>query len=222
MTIRRMLAMSFILAVAGACDAVPELETRTFTLDNVSGHEAAELIGPYVYSDRVENPGSMSAIDGAVTVRETADNLDKIGRVLAEFDAPRDDVRLHFRLVEAGDFEDEGDLGPVRAEMERVFSFRGYRLAGEAVIMATDGSEVEQRLNSEFAAIVSAGVHWIRPDLIRLDHVELVQDRGSGLRTSVNIRPGQTLVLGGSGRGGAEEALFLTVEARSGGATGGL
>lgn len=222
MTIRRILAVTAVLLAVGACDRAPELETRTFTLDNVSGHEAAELIGPYVYADRSENPGSMSAIQGAVTVRETADNLDKIERVLEEFDAPREDVRLHFRLVEAGNFEDEGELGPVRAEMERIFSFRGYRLVGEAVIMATDGSEVQQRLDSEFAAVVSAGVHWIRPDLIRLDHVELMQDRGSGLSTSVNIRPGQTLVLGGSGRGGADEAVFLTVEARSGSAPGGL
>ena len=79
----------------GGCDAgwggseTPSLETRTFALHHIEASEAANLIGPYIYAERAGAPGMVSEAQDdspAITVRETADNLDRIAAVLAEFD----------------------------------------------------------------------------------------------------------------------------------------
>ncbi len=57
-------------------------------------------------------------------------------------------------------------------------------------------------------------MHWLRPGTIRLEHVSLFgRNSGTGLETTVNIRPGQTLVLGSSPKEGSTATLLLTVRA---------
>ena len=93
--------MALSLLLFWGCDMGPRLETRTFRLAYLRSYEASELIDPYVYGARERHPGAVSVIEGAITVRETRDNLEQIARVLAEFDQPRPDIRLHFQLIEA-------------------------------------------------------------------------------------------------------------------------
>ncbi|MEQ8331094.1 MAG: hypothetical protein RH859_11605 [Longimicrobiales bacterium] len=213
MNFRPTFAALALLGLA-ACDPDTTLETRTFPLDNLYAGDAMALLDPYVYGDRPGAPGSMSAIEGALTVRETPDNLEKIARVLAEYDAPRGSIQLAFRLIQAGAFPDESaDLGAVREELERLFDFDGYRLLGEAFVTATDRSEIAQAFAGDHSRGVRAEVQWIRPNLIRLHEVQLLGTQETYLTTSVNIRPGQTLVLGSGSAGPDEPTLFLTVEA---------
>lgn len=59
-----------------------------------------------------------SSTTGAISVRETSDNLDKIARVLAEFDKVRADVPLHFQLIEADGFtETDPRISAVEVEL---------------------------------------------------------------------------------------------------------
>ena len=94
------LALPLVLLTA-ACGRTPQLDTRTFSLQYLSADAVHGLIEPYVYTDRADAPGSLSFTESTVTVRETADNLDKIARVLAQYDVPSPWVRLHFQLIEA-------------------------------------------------------------------------------------------------------------------------
>jgi hypothetical protein len=124
---------------------VPVLETHTFELQHLDPHQAAQMIEPYVWDDRPDAPGSMSAVDNTLTVRETEDNLEKIARVLEEFDIPRPTVRLNFQLIEA-DGAAQGDpaISEVEAELRRLFRYQGYRLVNEAVVGGMEGSHIEQ------------------------------------------------------------------------------
>lgn len=198
-----------------ACQRAPELETRTFAIHNLRPHEVEPLIGPYVYTDRADDPGTMSTSEGALTVRETPDNLDKIARVLAEYDVPRPDVRLRFQLIEADGFTDQDPrIADVEEQLRKLFQFRGYRLVGEAMVQATDGTSIEQVLTGgDGRYSVSADVQWASADALRLSDVHLWVDRGPLFQTSVNIRPGQTLVLGTSPREGSSGTLLLTLRA---------
>ena len=209
-------AMFCAFLMAG-CERVPQLEVRTFALEHVNGNEAGILIDPYVYGGRPGAPGASSMVDGAITVRETPDNLDQIARVLAEYDKARSDVRLHFQLIEADGFtESDPRIADVEEELRRIFQFGGYRLAGEALVSATDHSEVQQAMQGPDGRylIAVAEVVWLSPGLIRLEGVELGSSNlGLLLRTTVNIRPGQTLVLGSSPREGSTATLLLTVRA---------
>lgn len=199
----------------GACDTSPKLEVRTFRLENLRSHEAVPLIDPYVYGEREGAPGSLSGIEGAITVRETRDNLDQIARVLAEFDQARPDLRLHFQLIEADGFTDSDPrIAEVEDELRKLFQFRGYRLAAEAFVSATDGSEIRQGMNATDGIYeISGDVYRVAPGVMRLEGISLWAENGQGLETTVNIRPGQTIVLGSSPKEGSTATLFLTVRA---------
>lgn len=210
-------ALVFV-AVTSACRG-GDLEVRTFELEHLDPGTAASLIDPYVYGERADAPGTVSVIEGAVTVRETPDNLDQIARVLAEFDRPQPDARLHFQLIEADGFVGADErIADVEEELRRIFQFRGYRLAGEAVVAISDGSEIQQRLRtSDGLYQITGTVGMAASSGIRVHHVSLWDERsGLILETSVNVRLGQTLVLGSSPKDGSPATLLLTLRAEEG------
>lgn len=205
------------MAVSSACQQ-PQLETRTIVLEHLSGLEAIELVSPYVYGERQSRdggPGTISATTNALTVRETPENLDRIERTLVAMDEPRPDVRLRFQLVEAdGWTERDARIARVEEELRRIFQFGGYRLAAETVVTAAEGSEVSQTLavgDQRFE--LSARVRRRGRETVRLDDVSLRSFEGEHLRTTVNVRPGQTIVLGSSPRSDDRPTLLLAVTA---------
>lgn len=213
---RTKIPVLLLLVGAAACDRTPELEVRTFRLSHLRPHEAQPMIDPYVFVDREGAPGKAMAIQGAITVRETPDNLDRIQQVLAEYDQARADVRLHFQLIEADGFtESDARIADVEREMQKIFQFEGYRLAGEAFVSATDHSEITQGLKGTDDRYEIRGVlYWLQAGVIRLEEISLSSRRGGAyLQTTVNIRPGQTLVLGSSPKEGSTATLLLTVRA---------
>jgi hypothetical protein len=212
--------LSASLAVLSGCNRGPNLDVRTFHLDYRSSAEASQLIAPYVYSDRETNPGAMSGTEDAISVRETPDNLDKIARVLEEFDQPIPDLRLRFQLIEADSFEgNDAAIAEVTDQLRSLFQFKGYRLLGEALVAVAgetwDQQETSQRFlgtSETFQVDVSARVQ--RPGVVRLDPIRLWRG-GSDvmLETSVTVNAGQTLVIGGSKAREGERSYILTVTA---------
>lgn len=215
-----------------ACDGFynPKLDVQTFNLEYRSGYEASELISPYVFGDREGAPGDMSATVDAITVRETRDNLDKIGRVLAEFDRPIPGVRLYFQLIEADSFQEEDPaIADVVDELRSLFRFDGYRLLGEAMVPVAGGTMDRQSFSQRFLGVdnpitVEAAARVMATGTVRLDPVQLRDTWDELLTTSVNLTPGQTIVIGGTqartrlegGSPGGETVLILTVRAETG------
>ncbi len=120
-TTTKTLTMGALSLLIAACEMTPDLETRTFAVQHLQPHEVGELIDPYVYGEREGAPGALSVIEGAVTIRETADNLAQIERVLAQFDQARPDVRPNpipgsprWRTSSAGCSPSRGTDWPVR------------------------------------------------------------------------------------------------------------
>ncbi len=209
-------AMALLLGV-GACNRQVELDTRTFALDHIESWEAAALIAPYVYIDREGAAGTFSEAPGVITVRETEDNLEKIERVLAEFDLARPDIQLHFQLIEAnGSEESDPAIAEVEAELRSLFRYQGYRLMGEAFARTTsEGGEFMQEFMGTFPPYsVRARVISRSPEEVFLDEIMLVDDSGiPRFTTSVRIRIGQTLVLGSAERYEDRATVILTVRA---------
>ncbi len=204
-----------MLAVT-ACGG-PRLNTRTFQLKNINGEDAARLLGPYVFSDRKDAPGAMSPLPASITVRETPDNLDKIARVLAEFDRPKPSVRLTFQIIQAdGAATTDPAIAEVEAALRKLFRFRGYRLLAQTVVAGSEGSEVIQRVDvpsGPYRLVV--GIYEVRGSgdstMVRL-RTELDEGSVTALLSTVTLRGGQTAVLGNAQvdpRGGT---LILTVK----------
>lgn len=199
MKISTWLALTGVVGLA-ACGG-PRLDTRTFQLNNITGHEAARLLTPYVFTDRKDAPGALSEANGAITVRETPDNLEKIARVLAQFDRPQPTVQLHFQIIQADGFAGtDPAIAQVEATLRKLFRFKGYRLAAEAVVGGMEGSSISQMVEGV------GGPYHIRANIYQ---VQGSQDSGSvriladlmgpgpgRLETTITLRPGQTAVLG--------------------------
>jgi hypothetical protein len=201
----------------------PDLDVRTFNLEHRSGYEAAELVQPYVFSDREESPGSMSATPDAISVRETPDNLDRIARVLESFDQPIPTLRLRFRLIEADSFRDvDPEIADVVEELRSLFRFEGYRLLGEALVSVAGGTMDRQTFNQRFLGSaedfqVRSEARLQKPGTVRLEPVQLWGgEHDILLETSVTISAGQTVVIGGARARMGERSFILTATAEAG------
>jgi hypothetical protein len=201
----RALAVLVPLALTvGACDRPPRLETRTFPLQHIDPGTAEGIMRPYVFADREGAPGMMSLTQNTVTIRETPDNLEKIARVLAEFDVPSPWVRLHFQLIEAnGSGPVDPRIADLETELRKLFRYDGYRLAAEAMVTGTARSVIEQsiggdiRQGSGYSLGVDIGeVRMIGESGYVALNVHLRSPYGGGLGTRINARTGQTLVIG--------------------------
>jgi hypothetical protein len=201
---RALHAFGIVTLAAAACDTAPRLETRTFPLQYIEAGTAQGIIEPYVFSDRDGASGMMSFTENTVTIRETADNIEKIARVLAEFDVPSPWVRLHFQLIEAdGSGPADPRIADLESELRNLFRYAGYRLVAEAVVSGAARSQVEQAIGGD---IRSADGYMLGVDIgeIRMIgesgyvalNVHLRSPYGGGLATRINARTGQTLVLG--------------------------
>lgn len=234
MKIPRFLIILIPLALFfAACDGfgTPSLDIQTFNLENRTGYEAAALIEPYVFADREQNPGLMSATIDAITVRETRDNLEKIGRVLEDFDQPIPGVRLHFQLIEADSFQEEDpSIASVVQELRSLFRYEGYRLIGEAMVPVAGGSQETQSFSQQFLGVenpieVEARARVLQSGVVRLEPIVLSDTWNELMETTVNVTPGQTIVIGGtqvrtqppgSSSDGGRSVVILTVRAEAG------
>lgn len=193
-----------LLALVG-CDATPTLETRTFPLQYINAQTADGLITPYVFSDRPGAPGTMSFTQSTVSVRETADNLDRIARVLAEYDVPSPWVQLNFQIIAAdGATARDPAIADVEAELRNLFRYTGYRLLTDAVVTGAARSNIEQVIGGGAASrdeqfILQVHIGEVRTigdsGYVSLD-VQLRNPMMGALATQINARAGQTVVLG--------------------------
>lgn len=195
----------------------PRLDTRTFQLKNLSGPEAAQLLAPYVFTDRKEAPGALSETSGAITVRETPDNLEKIARVLAQFDRPEPSVQLHFQVIEAdGSPVSDPAIADVEHALRQLFRFKGYRLLAEAVAGGMEGSHVDQQVAAPGGPFtIQARILDVRSagdsGSVRIETSFWVTDSRKALETTVTLRTGQTAVLGNTQAAQKAGTLILTV-----------
>jgi hypothetical protein len=217
----RILGPVLLLALAlTACTSGPTLDTRTFELQYLDADVAAGMIDPYVYGDRPDGSrGMISLADNMITVRETADNLDKIARVLEQYDKPSPMVHLHFKVIEAnGAAQTDSAIADVESALRKLFNFRGYRLLAQAMLSGLEGSEVHQQAGQgrhQFS--IRAYVQDVRGQgdsgTVKMEVSLAPFDGPPLLETTVSVGTGRTVVLGSSQSRQQGTTLILAVEA---------
>lgn len=212
---RRSLLLAVIAVTAAACTRGPALETRTFQLQYLNVETAAEMIRPYVFFDRENAPGVLSVADNLLTVRETPDNLERIRRVLAQYDGPRPSVRLHFQVIRANGAQGaDPAIADVEAELRKLFRFQGYRLVATAVTAGIEGSRLSQAVAQDMSIITA--IRRVRgagdSATVELEvQLRVLSGMGGELQTSVTVPVGKTVVLGNAQTGSPRGHLILTV-----------
>lgn len=126
---------------------------------------------------------------------------------------PPRNARFVFQLVEANGFENtDPEIQDVVSELRELFRFDGYRLVDTALLnSAAHGAGARARLaGGAFGAFeVSTWVEETRdPQLLRVSVELRSEEEGSPMEATVNVRDGQTLVLG-STRTSSGAALIL-------------
>ena len=218
------LSLLALLAISvGACDRTddgPTLHVETIELQYLRADDAMAIIDPYVYGDRDVNPGYVSLAEGVITIRETADNLAKIRRVLEEFDKPKPGVTLHFQIIEA-DGPGGGDPGisDVENELRKIFQYEGYRLVGEGLVRGMEGRYVSHRIaTSEGIYVIEASLNRVRPGpdggVIQMEVQLSIPGLGTALETGVTVAvdAGQTVVIGTARPDPNRGAIILAVK----------
>ena len=212
----RFLFALLVLGPLAACGRGPvRLETRTFALHYLNRDEAQEIVGPYVDRDRPAAQGALSVGPNTLTVRETADNLDRIARVLVQFDRPAPTVRLTFKLIRAdGAARRDSSISEVESALRPLFRFQGYALVAEGVVSGAGQSVSRQTLAG------AGGPYNLEAGIARIGgggdsavvtlRVHLVF-RGGEFATTVGVPVGKTAVLGNVEGGPPNTALILAV-----------
>lgn len=216
-TALRLTLLQFVL-VAG-CSGAPDLDTRTFELKHIGPEYAARVLGPYVFADREGARGTLAIKPGgsSITVRETADNLAKIARVLEELDRPKPYAQLRFQIIEAdGAATADPAIAEVEGALRQLFRFRGYRLVADAVAGGVEGSEIFQtvvggqqrfHLRTKIEEIRAQG----ESGTVLMRVVLVFGDRAPILETTVRVRAGKTFVLGNAQHLPGRGTLILAV-----------
>jgi hypothetical protein len=208
-----LLVLAPVLTACGRSSA--RLETRTFALHYLDQWHAQRIITPYVDSARPGAAGAMSATAGTVTVRETADNLDRIGRVLVQYDRPQPSVRLIFKVIEAdGAGRSDSSIRDIASTLRSLFRFRGYALLSEGFVTGSEDSRSTQTLGGSGGPYrLQSFIQWINGEGdSAVVHLEVRLDfPGGEFSTTVGIPVGKTAVLGNVKGGPPGSALILTV-----------
>jgi len=202
----------------GLCEGGPHLATRTFELQYLNPHEAAEMIAPYVYEDRDGAAGVVTAFSGGITVRETPEALDRIAEVIELYDRAKPGVRLRFQIIEANGFAERDDrIADVQAALDELFRFEGYRLVTEAQFALMEGASSTQFAGDDSRPFEIHGeVQQVRGSGDRGSVVLAVQFRqgfssANSINTTLTVPVGQTVVLGSTRGYRSESTMILTV-----------
>ena len=142
-----------------------------------------------------------------------------------------ENVRLVFQLIEADGFTDvDPAIGEVVDQLQRLFRFEGYRLATTSVLSSTirgNATKVSQTLAVNENATVKLQA-WLfksdNPAVVRISVKLFDANRQTGINghwvdgptildVSVNVRDGQTVVLGSARHESASAALILVMRA---------
>src|SRR3982751_2462363 len=105
---RTLIALALGLFIAGSASAQVEprapLETKTIELKHLKPEEAVNLLKPYI----VNTWGTVTLVSPnmpIVTIKDVAENIGRMEKVLAKYDHSPATIRLVFQLIEA-------DTGP--------------------------------------------------------------------------------------------------------------
>jgi hypothetical protein len=203
---------------ADAADVGKSLSVRTFQFKHKQADKAAAAIKPFMSAN-----GSMSIQPGsnALVVTDDPENLKKIAAVLQQFDTPPQMFQLSIRLVAAE------RVAPDKARVDRSLEDVAPKLAllrynllesvGSADVVGKEGDPSAVSL-AAYRANFSFGEYDPSSDSIKISDFRLGRIDGDQLapmlKTTLNLKLGQTLVLGATKQPNSQRALMIVVSAK--------
>ena len=202
-----------------AAAAAKSLSVHTFTFKYKDADKAAAMIKPLLSAE-----GSMSIqpSTNALVVTDRAENLRTITKTLTEFDAAPQAFRLVVRLVAASRVE--GNPPKVADELRDIapklamLRFNSLEDLGSADVVGREGDPGIVTLPSGYRADFKFGEYDPASDSIKVSdfHLSKLQSEQltSLLKTTLNLRIGQTYIVGATKAPQSQRALMIVLVAR--------
>ncbi|HEY5610274.1 MAG TPA: secretin N-terminal domain-containing protein [Thermoanaerobaculia bacterium] len=215
-----------VAAMAETTDLAAEpgvkLDVRTFQFKHKDAEKAAAIIKTLVSAD-----GSVSIHPSTNTlvVTDHAANLKQIAQTLGEFDSPPKGFKVELKLVAASRSpmpqRVPDDLREISAKLGGVLRFNAFEKLGEVTASGKEGDPMLIELGPEYRANFKFGEYDPSSDSIRITEFDLGRIQGekdalqlqSLLKTSLNLKVGQTVVVGASRVPQSNRALMLVLVA---------
>jgi hypothetical protein len=205
-------------AFADAADVGKALTVKTFQFKHKQADKAAGVIKPLMSA---EGTMAIQPAANSLVVTDTPENIKKITAALAQFDTPAQPFKLSIRLVGAGrGTEDEAHVDPLLTDVASKLALLRYNVLdriggatftgkeGEPGIVELNGYRAEFRIGEYDPASDSVKVSDFR--LSKLDGDQL----SPMLKTTLNLKLGQTIILGATRQPNSQRALMIVVIAQ--------
>jgi hypothetical protein len=213
-----------IVFLAAPALAHGEAAVRVYVLKHKRVEEAALLIRPHL-SDGASI--TLTQKLNAMTVTDSPEKLDQIGKVLASFDVPPRGFTFAVKLVKARADVPEGsiarEIGGLGAKLKSMFQFNDYALIDSAVLRGVEGGRVEYEFGGEYILNFTIRSGSEGPELLLAPFSlsrERKSDKGGVLflkplyRASIPVTLSQTLVVGASREEASKSALIVILLAQ--------
>jgi hypothetical protein len=231
MTLKRtaliLMALLMVSTVAAADDADAEaartLSVRTFQFKHKEADRAAAMIKQLMSAD-----GSLSIQPGtnSLSITDRAENLKAIAAALAKYDTPPQAFKLTVRLVSA-ERVDPANAPAVSEALKDVadklsmLRFNSFENLGDAEVLGHEGEAGIIELESGFRADFRFGEYDPTSDSVKVNDLRIARLEGPQkeqlnqlLKTSLNLKLGQTVILGASKVPSSKRALMIVVAAK--------
>lgn len=213
----------FLVSAPAFAEAAPtepaakSLTVRTFQFKHKNAEQAATAI-----KNLRGIEGSVSITNNSLVVTDTPENIKRIAAALAEFDAPAQMFRLSIRLVSAGRVAagEEAKIAPEVRDIAPKLALLRYNWLENIGNAEVSGSEGQQGLVdlSTYRADFKFGEYDAASDSIKLNDFKLSRPEGDQLsqvlKTTLNLKLGQTVILGATKQPNAGRALMIVVSAK--------
>ncbi|HKO58777.1 MAG TPA: secretin N-terminal domain-containing protein [Thermoanaerobaculia bacterium] len=221
-----MIAILLVLMTCGAALAEPAadgkaLTVRTYQFKYKDADKAAAVIKSLMSTE-----GSLSIQPAAnsLVVTDHPDNLKQISAALLNFDAPAQAFKLSVRLISAAKTEGSPRVPDELRDVAPKLAMLRYNSFEDLGSIEVEGHEGEPGLvdmQSGYRADFRIGEYDPASDSIKVNDFRLSKLQGAHkdelaqlLKTSLNLKLGQTVILGASKASGSQRALMLVVVAR--------
>jgi hypothetical protein len=202
-----------------APDAAKALTVRTFTFKYKDADKAAAVVKPLLSSEGTIaiQPGTKSLV-----VTDRAENLKAIAKSLADFDAPPQSFRLSVRLVSAarvaeGEARVPGELKDVAPKLA-LMRYNSLDSEGQAEFEGKEGDPGILDMTTGYRAEFKFGEYDAASDSIKVNELKLARLQKDQLSPvlkpiSLNLRLGQTYVVGATRSAESQRALIVVIVA---------
>jgi uncharacterized protein YjdB len=220
---RLLIAFCALLLVTGSAMAEPRqpgqaLTVRTFTFKHKEADKAAAAIKSLLSSD---GSVTIQPSTNALVVTDHAENLKTIAKTISGFDVEAQPFKIQVRIVAAsrqpGGVRVPANLQDIK-EWLAVLPYQAFEKLGDADVQGKEGEPSLVDVSTGYRAGFKFGDYDPASDSIHISDLQISKVQNdqvtSLLKTSLNLRLGQTYVIGAARAPESKRALMIVLVAR--------